>query len=160
MIPALVAILFTLSLIFIFVPILPPGLFLFAGYLIYAHYTDYAIFNTPVLIVVGFFSIVSLFIDNILTFIGAKVFKASSLSITGMIVGMFAGLILGGPLGMLLGIFAGSFLGEFVNSTIIHKSLIVALGSVMGYFAGVFVKFLIIGGLIFYFLLRIFILKG
>jgi len=157
---ALVGLLFIAALVFIFVPVLPPGLFVFAGYLLYAHHTDYQVFNSLVLIVVGFFSILSLFVDNVLSFVGAKIFRASRLSFIGMMVGMVAGFILGGPVGILIGVFAGSFIGEFVNSALVNKSLIVALGAVAGYSAGVLLKFFIIGGLIFYFILKVFILKN
>ncbi|MGC9043835.1 MAG: DUF456 domain-containing protein [Myxococcota bacterium] len=147
------------ALFFIFVPVLPPGLFIFAAYLIYAYHTDFVVFNSLVLMVVGFFCILSLFIDNIMTFIGARVFKASRLSILGMLIGMVSGFIVGGPIGLLIGVFLGSFLGEFVNSMLISRSFIVAMGSLAGYFAGVFLKFILIGGLIFYFILKVLILK-
>ena len=159
MIPFLVFLLFIAALFFIFVPILPPGLFVFAAYLIYAYHTDFTIFNSMVLIVIGFFSVLSLFIDNVISLIGAKVFKGSTLSIIGMFIGMISGFMLGGPLGMIIGIFAGAFLGEFVNSMLVSRSLMVAIGTLMGYFIGLFTKIMIIGGLITYFVLKVFIFK-
>ncbi|MCX7943160.1 MAG: DUF456 domain-containing protein [Deltaproteobacteria bacterium] len=160
MIVALISVLLFAALIFIFIPILPPGLFVFSAYLIYAHHTDYNVFNSLVLIVVAFLSILSLFVDNVLSFLGAKVFKASRLSMIGMMIGMVLGFIFGGPMGILIGILIGSFVGEFVNSALINKSIIVAVGALFGYFAGVLLKFFIIGGLIFYFLLKVLILKS
>lgn len=160
MISVLVGLLFLAALIFIFVPILPPGLFVLAGYWLYAHHTEYQIFNSLVLIIVGFFCILSFFIDNVLTFVGAKVFRASKLSIIGMMIGMIVGFVFGSFIGLLIGVFVGSFLGEFVNSTLINKSLMVALGAIAGYFLGVLLKFFVIGGLIFYFILKVFVLKS
>lgn len=158
MISLIVVLLFLAALFFIFVPILPPGLFVFSAYLIYAYHTDFTTFNSLVLMVVGFFCVLSLFIDNIMTFIGAKVFKASKLSIIGMLIGMIVGFLVGGPLGLLIGVFIGSFFGEFVNSMLLSRSIIVAIGSLAGYFAGVLLKFILIGGLIFYFILKVLIL--
>jgi len=157
LISILVFLLFIVALFCIFVPILPPGLFVFAGYALYAYHTDFTLFNSLVLIVVGFFSILSLFIDNVIALIGAKVFKASTLSIIGMFIGMISGFLLGGPIGLIIGILIGAFLGEFVYSTLISRSIIVAMGTLAGYFVGVFTKIMIIGGLILYFVLRVFI---
>jgi len=157
LISILIALLFIAALFFIFVPLLPPGLFVFAGYIIYAYYTDFQVLNSLILMAVGFFCLLSLFVDNVFTFIGAKIFKASRLSVIGMLIGMVAGFLFGGPFGIIIGVFIGAFLGEFVYSSIVNRSFIVAFGAVAGYFAGVILKFLIIGGLIFYFMVKVLI---
>lgn len=159
MIPVVVVLLIV-ALFFIFVPLLPPGLFVFAGYLIYSYHTDFAVFNSVALITVGFFCVLSLFIDNVLTLAGTKIFRASKLSIIGMLIGMLGGFLIGNIIGMLIGIFVGAFIGEFVHSALFYRSLMAAVGAITGYVVGVLVKLFIIGGLILYFVIKVFILTG
>ena len=83
-------------------------------------------------------------LDYFVPVLGAKKFGGGRGSIIGSSVGLICGILFIGPFGIFLGPFFGAFIGELVvNSDNKKGALKAAIGSLIGFLSGVFLKFLI-----------------
>ena len=90
-------------------------------------------------------------LDNIIPVLGAKKFGGGRGSTIGSTLGLVIGILFLGPFGILLGPFFGAFLGELVVNFDNKKGAFrAAIGALIGFFTGVFLKLII--GLAFAFL--------
>ena len=86
---------------------------------------------------------ISVFIlDYIIPSIGAKKFGGSKSGVIGSTLGTIIGIIFLGPIGIIIGAFLGAFVGELSknrsNTRIAFKA---AIGTLIGYLGGIFLKF-------------------
>lgn len=83
-------------------------------------------------------------LDYIIPAKGTKRFGGSKYGIWGTNIGLIIGLIAPIPFGFLIGPFLGAFIGEMIYDTKDHnRALKAATGSLIGFLAGTFIKFVI-----------------
>ena len=80
-------------------------------------------------------------IDYVIPALGTKKFGGSKKGIIGSTIGLVIGLLFLGPLGIIVGPFLGAYSGELINKTEQRQALKAALGSLIGFLTGVFLKF-------------------
>ena len=135
-----------------FLPIIPGPMTSWLGIFILS-FTQYIIIDKFYLFL-SFLIALSIFIlDYFIPVLGVKKFGGGKGSILGSSIGLICGLLFIGPFGILLGPFFGAFIGELIVNTNNKKgALKAALGSLIGFLSGVFLKFVVsIAFAIFYF---------
>ena len=124
-----------------FIPVIPGPITSWIGLLV-LHQTsfvlqDYMFLITTFLIAIGVF-----ILDYFIPIIGTKKFGGTKSGIIGSTSGLILGLIFLGPLGIFLGTFCGALIGELINDPDKKRIAIrAALGSLIGFLTGVFLKF-------------------
>ena len=126
-----------------FLPIIPGPLTSWLGIFILS--ITQSVFIDKISLVVSFIIAVGIFVlDYFVPVLGAKKFGGSRGSVIGSSVGLICGILFIGPFGIFLGPFFGAFIGELVvNSDNKKGALKAAIGSLIGFLSGVFLKFLI-----------------
>ena len=135
-----------------FLPIIPGPMTSWFGIFILS-FTQYVIIDKFYLFL-SFLIALSIFIlDYFIPVLGVKKFGGGKGSILGSSIGLICGLLFIGPFGILLGPFFGAFIGELIVNTNNKKgALKAALGSLIGFLSGVFLKFVVsIAFAVFYF---------
>ena len=127
-----------------FLPVLPGPSISWIGLLL-LYLTDAVPNNYWILGFTLVLTIIILFLDYIIPSKTAKKFGGSSYGIWGTNIGLVLGFIcIPIPFGFVIGAFLGAFLGEIIyNSQDKKRALKVASGSLLGFFASVFMKFII-----------------
>ena len=81
-------------------------------------------------------------LDYFIPMIGAKKFGGTKSGIIGATVGLIVGMMIIGPLGFFIGTFFGALIGELIHDPSNKGTAIKsALGSLIGFLTGVFLKF-------------------
>ena len=80
-------------------------------------------------------------LDYIIPASGTKKFGGTKSGVYGASIGLIIGLLFLGPLGVLAGPFFGAYVGELLHDNNQKKALKSALGSLIGFLGGVFIKF-------------------
>ena len=126
-----------------FLPIIPGPLTSWLGIFILS--ITQSVFIDKISLVVSFIIAMGIFVlDYFVPVLGAKKFGGGRGSIIGSSVGLICGILFIGPFGIFLGPFFGAFIGELVvNSDNKKGALKAAIGSLIGFLSGVFLKFLI-----------------
>ena len=135
-----------------FLPIIPGPMTSWLGIFILS-FTQYVLIN-KIYLFSSFFIALSIFIlDYFIPVLGVKKFGGGKGSVLGSSIGLICGLLFIGPFGILLGPFFGAFIGELVVNINNKKgALKAAVGSLIGFLSGVFLKFVVsIAFAIFYF---------
>ena len=140
--------LFSLSFLFIllglagsFLPILPGPLTSWVG-LFLLHKTEAIEENTSFLVITFVIALGIFVLDYIIPILGTKKFGGSKKGMLGATIGVLIGLLFLGPFGVLIGPFVGAYIGELVQDPQNKKTaLLAALGSIIGFLTGVFLKF-------------------
>ena len=135
-----------------FLPIIPGPMTSWLGIFILS-FTQYVLIN-KIYLFSSFFIALSIFIlDYFIPVLGVKKFGGGKGSVLGSSIGLICGLLFIGPFGILLGPFFGAFIGELIVNTNNKKgALKAALGSLIGFLSGVFLKFVVsIAFAVFYF---------
>lgn len=140
--------LFSLSFLFIllglagsFLPILPGPLTSWVG-LFLLHKTEAIAENTSFLVLTFVIALGIFVLDYIIPILGTKKFGGSKKGMLGATIGVLIGLLFLGPFGVLIGPFVGAYIGELVQDPQNKKTALrAALGSVIGFLTGVFLKF-------------------
>jgi uncharacterized protein YqgC (DUF456 family) len=136
-----------------FLPVIPGPLTSWLG-LFTLHFTSYAEISTRFLIVSFCISLLIFLLDIFIPIVGAKKFGGGKGSTYGASIGLVVGILFLGPFGIILGPFLGAFVGELiVNQKNKKGALKAALGSLIGFLSGVFMKFIVGLAFAFYFLL-------
>lgn len=130
-----------LGLIGSFVPLIPGPITSFTGLLL-LHLTNFIPFDFYFLI--GCFTIaVSVFIlDLIIPVLGLKKLGGTKKGLIGATIGLFFGFFLG-PIGIITGPFIGALSGELLNDVGLKNALKASLGTLIGFIAGVAMKFVV-----------------
>ena len=91
---------------------------------------------------ITFFIAFSVFIlDYVIPSIGAKKFGGSKSGVIGSTLGTIIGIIFLGPIGIIIGAFFGAFVGElFKNRSNTRIAFKAAIGTLIGYLGGIFLK--------------------
>ena len=103
-----------------------------------------------VIIVVGLFTILVAILDNILPIWSTKRTGGNKKVVWGAGVGFVAGFWFG-PLGIIFGPFVGALVGGLISGTHIKPALKHASGAFTGFLAGIVLKFINLGVILYYF---------
>jgi len=133
-----------LGIIGSFLPILPGPLTSWIGLLI-LHFTNAVPKNWTFLIVTLIIAILIWLIDYIIPAIGTKKFGGSRAGMFGTIVGLLVAIFFPilGFFGIIIWPFIGALIGEFINKSDSNTAVKAAVGSLIGFLTGTFLKFLV-----------------
>ncbi|MFQ3341150.1 MAG: hypothetical protein ACI9TK_000808 [Flavobacteriaceae bacterium] len=126
-----------------FLPIIPGPMSSWIGILMLSFAPSIATDKT--FLMISFFVALFIYIlDNIIPVLGSRKFGGGKGSTIGSSIGLVMGVIFLGPLGLLIGPFMGAFLGElYVNQDNKKGALKAAIGALLGFVTGVFLKFMV-----------------
>lgn len=102
------------------------------------------------IIVLGVLTVVVTIIDNILPVWGTKKMGGNKQVVWGATIGLLIGFFLG-PWGIIFGPFVGAFAGGLLSGTQFIYAVKQATGAFVGYIAGLVLKLVTVGLLIFFF---------
>jgi len=156
--PFIIAIiLILLGLAGIFIPGLPDFIFIFLAVLIYGIWTGFEKITIVFILIVLGLVVLSYLFDWLGMILGAKKYKATNYGIIGAVLGSFLGIFIGGLAGMIGGAFLGVVLFEIVFAKKDQKEAArIGLGTIIGIFASIVLKFVLAGIIIVWFLTKIF----
>lgn len=120
----------------------------FIGLLI-LQFTKYVEFPQKLLVMLGIATVAVTIIDYYVPIWGTKKFGGSKYGTWGSTIGMVVGMFFG-PLGIFIGAFAGALLGEFINGANSQVAFKAAIGSFVGFLAGIVMKVFLCGVMIYY----------
>lgn len=139
-----------------FLPVLPGIPLIFAAIAAYGWYEGFHAVTARYLVIMGGLAILSLFIDYLATYWGAKYYDSSKMGLYGAVLGSVAGLFVFPPLGLLVCPWLGAIIGELIQGNNWDKALRSGTGAVIGLFSGIACKIVIGLGMIISFLFVIF----
>ncbi len=136
-----------------FLPIVPGPLLAYLGILcLLPTKTSPSI---AILIVFGALTIVITVLDYFIPAIGAKRFRSTKFGVRGCAIGTILGLF-ALPTGLILGPFLGAFIGEIIARRSTNDAILSAIGSIVGFLSGVFIKTMFCVIMLIYFFLMSF----
>lgn len=139
-----------LGLVGCIIPMLPGTPLCYLG-IILLHFSSYAEFSIPFLILWAGIIILVQGLNYIIPIWGTKKFGGSKNGVWGSVIGMLIGLFTGGPLGIILGTILGAFVGELFAGKETNKAIKAAMGSFIGFMAGTISQLVVAGFLIYYY---------
>lgn len=143
---ALLLISFLLMLVGIlgsFLPVLPGPPISWVGLLL-LYLTQAVPMNYMILTITFIVAFIVAILDYVIPAQGTKRFGGSKYGIWGTNIGLVVGLLAPIPLGFIIGPFLGAFVGELMNdATDSKKALKAATGSIIGFLASTFMKFVV-----------------
>tara|TARA_A100001015_G_scaffold10119_1_gene12226 strand:+ start:3674 stop:4171 length:498 start_codon:yes stop_codon:yes gene_type:complete len=130
-----------LGLVGSFVPIIPGPISAWLGLLVLYQTSflalDFYFLGTTLIIALGVF-----LLDYFIPMIGAKKFGGTKAGATGATLGLLIGVLFMGPIGIFAGPFIGALFGELIRDFSDKKTALkAAMGSLIGFLTGVFLKF-------------------
>ena len=130
-----------LGLVGSFVPIIPGPISAWLGMLVLYQTSflalDFYFLGTTLIIALGVF-----LLDYFIPMIGAKKFGGTKAGATGATLGLLIGVLFMGPIGIFVGPFIGALFGELIRDFSDKKTALkAAMGSLIGFLTGVFLKF-------------------
>ncbi|MDD3356300.1 MAG: DUF456 domain-containing protein [Dysgonamonadaceae bacterium] len=148
---ALAAILLIVGIVGSVLPVLPGPPLSWLGLLIlkFAPSVSHRL-SWTVIILVGLFTIIVVILDNILPVWSTKRIGGNKKVVWGAGIGFITGFWFG-PLGIILGPFVGALIGGLISGSHIKPALIHASGAFIGFMAGIVLKFINLGVLVYYF---------
>ncbi|MDD3365436.1 MAG: DUF456 domain-containing protein, partial [Syntrophomonas sp.] len=108
------------------------------------------------LVIIAGVTVLSLFVDYLSTYWGAKYFGSSKKGLYGAVIGSFVGLFIFPPAGLLIGPWVGAIIGEFLEGNDWNKALRSGMGAVIGLFSGIAFKVILATLMLISFLIIIF----
>jgi uncharacterized protein YqgC (DUF456 family) len=139
-----------------FLPVLPGPPIAWLG-LLSLYFTTTVPIPVSFLIITGIVAVVMVILDYIIPAVGTKRFGGSKAGAIGTTIGLIVGIIAPIPMGILIGPFVGAFVGEVgFNNTDSKKAVKAATGSVLGFLASSFMKFVVCLGFLGLFFFKIF----
>ena len=139
----LVILLFVVGMAGAVYPILPGALAIYGAFFVYGLFFSFSEFGVLFWLIQTLIVIVLFIADYAVSAWGDKRFGGSRASIIGSTIGLIFGPFVIPALGLIIGPFAGAVIGEMIIGTSFEKSLKVGLGSVVGLFTSVVVKFIL-----------------
>ncbi|HZJ80075.1 MAG TPA: DUF456 domain-containing protein [Dysgonamonadaceae bacterium] len=103
-----------------------------------------------VVIAVGLFTLVVVFLDNLLPIWSTKKIGGSKKVVWGAAIGFVVGFWFG-PLGVIFGPFVGALVVGILSGSHIKAALKHASGAFIGFFAGIVLKFINLGVIVYWF---------
>ncbi|MGM5469442.1 DUF456 domain-containing protein [Flavobacteriaceae bacterium LMO-SS05] len=131
-----------LGIIGSFLPILPGPLSSWVGLLILS-FTNAIPMTRTFLILTFSVALLIWVLDYMIPAMGTKRFGGSRAGIIGTSLGLIVGLLVPIPGGIVIGPFCGALIGELVNKSEFNKAVKAALGSLLGFLASTFIKFIV-----------------
>lgn len=130
-----------LGLVGSFVPIIPGPISAWLGLLVLYQTSflalDFYFLGTTLIIALGVF-----LLDYFIPMIGAKKFGGTKAGATGATLGLLIGVLFMGPIGIFVGPFIGALFVELIRDFSDKKTALkAAMGSLIGFLTGVFLKF-------------------
>ena len=106
----------------------------------YGWYEGFQVVTPKYLVILAGVAVLSLFVDYISTYLGAKYFDSSKMGLYGAVIGSIAGLFIFPPLGLLICPWLGAIIGELLQGNDWPKALRSGMGAVIGLFSGIAFK--------------------
>jgi hypothetical protein len=126
-----------------FLPVLPGPPISWVGLLL-LYLTQAVPMNYMILTITFIVAFIVAILDYVIPAQGTKRFGGSKYGIWGTNIGLVVGLLAPIPLGFIIGPFLGAFVGELMNdATDSKKALKAATGSIIGFLASTFMKFVV-----------------
>jgi len=136
--------LFIIGLAGTILPALPGNILIFAGALVYGIFTDFEEVSFWVLATLAGISIGSLVLDYAAEAYGAKRFGATKYGVWGAIIGGVVGFMTLNIAGLVLGLFLGAVIPELIlGGQSLKDALRIGWGSLLGFFGGTLMKFIL-----------------
>lgn len=139
----LVIILFVVGMAGAVYPILPGALAIYGAFFVYGFFFSFSEFGVWFWLIQTIIVIVLFVADYAVSAWGVKRFGGSRASVIGSTIGLIFGPFVIPALGLIIGPFAGAVISEMIIGTKFDKALKVGLGSVVGLFTSVVVKFIL-----------------
>ncbi|MEV5027595.1 DUF456 domain-containing protein [Paenibacillus sp. LPE1-1-1.1] len=139
----LVIILFVVGMAGAIYPILPGALAIYGAFFVYGLFFSFSEFGIWFWLIQTIIVVVLFVADYAVSAWGVKRFGGSRASVIGSTIGLIFGPFVIPALGLIIGPFAGAVIGEMIIGTRFDKALKVGLGSVVGLFTSVAVKFIL-----------------
>jgi len=114
------------------IPFLPVISIMFIAILLYSFLDGWVHFSPFFVAIVGFFTLITFFIDYLGTYWGIKKFGAEKTGLWGGALGSIIGIFILGPVGLIIGSFIGVIIGELLAGKSIYQALKTSLGSFLG----------------------------
>ncbi len=148
---ALAAILLLLGIVGSVLPILPGPPLSWLGLLVLKFIPSLSPhLSWTVIIILGLFTLLVAIFDNVLPIWSTKRIGGNKKVVWGAGIGFVAGFWFG-PLGIIFGPFVGALVGGLISGSPITSALKHASGAFIGLFAGIVLKFINLGVLVYYF---------
>jgi hypothetical protein len=139
-----------------FLPVLPGVPLVFMAIAAYGWYEGFQVITARYLVIIAGLAVLSLFVDYLSTYMGAKYFDSSKRGLWGAVLGSLAGLFIFPPLGLLICPWLGAIIGELTQGNDLQKALRSGLGVVIGLFSGIAFKVVLATGMLVSFLIMVF----
>lgn len=139
----LVIILFVVGMAGAIYPILPGALAIYGAFFVYGWFFSFSEFGVWFWLIQTIIVVVLFVADYAVSAWGVKRFGGSRASVIGSTIGLIFGPFVIPAFGLVIGPFAGAVIGEMIIGTRFDKALKVGLGSVVGLFSSVVVKFIL-----------------
>ncbi|WP_138754744.1 DUF456 domain-containing protein [Paenibacillus sinopodophylli] len=139
----LVVLLFVVGMAGAIYPILPGALAIYGAFFVYGLFFSFSEFGVWFWLIQTIIVVVLFVADYAVSAWGVKRFGGSRASVIGSTIGLIFGPFVIPAFGLIIGPFAGAVIGEMIIGTSLDKSLKVGLGSVVGLFSSVVVKFIL-----------------
>ena len=109
--------------------------------LLLLHFSNYASYSTPFLVIMGFIATGITALDYFIPALGTKQFGGTKTGRNGALIGVIAGIFIFPPIGIILGPFVGAFLGELIHDGNDYKKAFKSgIGSFLGFLLGTGLK--------------------
>jgi hypothetical protein len=139
-----------------FVPVLPGVPLVFIAIAAYGWHEGFINVTPRYLVIIAGVTVLSLFVDYLSTYLGAKYFGSSKKGLYGAVIGSFVGLFIFPPAGLLIGPWVGAIMGEFLEGNDWNKAWRSGMGAVIGLFSGIAFKLVLATVMLVSFLIVIF----
>lgn len=139
-----------------FLPVVPGVPLVFVAIAAYGWYEGFQEITPNYLVILAGVAVLSLFVDYVSTYLGAKYFDSSRLGLYGAVIGSVAGIFIFPPLGLLILPWLGAIVGELLQGNDWPKAMRSGMGAVIGLFSGIAFKVALATGMLVSFLLVIF----
>lgn len=137
-------------------PLIPGIPLIFVAIGAYGWYEGFQVVTPKYLVIMAGITVLSLFVDYLTIYWGAKYFNSSKMGMYGAVLGGLAGIFIIPPLGLLVCPWLGAIAGELIQGNDWNQALRSGMGAVIGLFSGIAFKIVLGTGMLISFLFVIF----